>query len=285
MTIKFPLLLSLLLGLAGLPCAFGQVSFPNPSPQQTIRQDFGLSGIELVYSRPGVKGRRMLGNVEPYDSVWRMGANAATKISFRSPVVIRGNRIDSGTYVFYAIPRPKTWTIIVNKGLKNWGSDQYQASDDVCRFDVDRQPSGRFTETLTFQFENVNAERCELVMTWEDWLIRIPIEAPLREELRRQIEANLKSDKPVYWYAAQFYYEYDRDLPKALDAINQAIVTGEQRGLKPYWYYHYKARILKDLNRKAEAIEAANVSTRLAREHGNRNNYLKLNEELIRSMK
>jgi len=55
--------------------------------------------------------------------------------------------------------------------------------------------------------------------------------------------------------------------------------------LKAYWYYHYKAKILKDLGKKSEAIAAATTSATLAKEHGNRNNYLKLNEELIKSMK
>jgi hypothetical protein len=117
-------ILSLFL-LSLLPSAtlLSQVAFPDPSPTQTIRQNFGMSAIEITYSRPGMKGRKMVGYTEPYDSVWRTGANAPTRIRFMSPVEIKGNKIDSGTYVLYTIPTPKDWTVIINKGVTNWGSD------------------------------------------------------------------------------------------------------------------------------------------------------------------
>lgn len=111
------------------------------------------------------------------------------------------------------------------------------------------------------------------------------INAPIKEKLRAQIEANLNSTAPVYWYAAQFYYEFDKNYPKALESISKAIDANEKRGTKPYWQYHYKARILKDMGQKKEAAEMAELSSKHAKEHGNRNNYIKLNDELIRSMK
>jgi len=66
--------------------ANAQVKMPAPSPLEFIRQDFGLGSIELSYSRPGVKGRQMIGVVEPWGTVWRTGANAATKIRFTDEV-------------------------------------------------------------------------------------------------------------------------------------------------------------------------------------------------------
>lgn len=271
----------LLLGTTG----FAQVNFPDPSPQQTIRQNFGMSAIELTYSRPGVKGRKIIGNNEPYDSVWRTGANAPTKIRFFSPVEIMGTRIDTGTYVLYTIPTAKDWTVIINRGVKNWGSDQYKKSDDVCRFTVTPERKRKPVETLAFQFENVKGETCDLALEWEDWKISIPIIALLRDPLRAQIEANLKSDKPMYWIAAQFYFEYEKDQAKALDAINQAIAANEKAGRKPYWQYFYKARILKDMGRKAEAIEMATLTAEHAKAHSNRTNYVQQSADLIKSLK
>ena len=57
-----------------------QIKMPAPSPTQFIKQDFGLSSIELTYSRPSLKGRNVFGTVVMYESLWRTGANAATKI-------------------------------------------------------------------------------------------------------------------------------------------------------------------------------------------------------------
>lgn len=265
--------------------AFAQVQFPDPSPRQTIRQNFGMTAIEISYSRPGVKGRKVIGSLEPFDSVWRTGANAPTTIRFFSPVEIKGNRIDTGTYVLYTIPSAKDWTMILNKGLKNWGSDQYKKSDDVCRFTVTPERKRKAVETFAFQFENVKGETCDLVMAWEDWAVSIPIIALLREPLKKQIEADLKTDKPMYWYAAQFFYEYEKDNARALEMINKAIENNEKAGRKPYWQYFYKARILKDLGRKQEAIDMANLTATYARQHGNRTNYVQQSADLIKSLK
>ncbi|MDL5511130.1 DUF2911 domain-containing protein [Arenibacter sp. M-2] len=261
-----------------------QVDFPNPSPMQRVIQNFGMSKIELQYSRPGAKGRKMIGYVEPFDSVWRTGANAPTKITFFDPVEIMGRKIDSGTYAIYTIPRKKVWTVIINKGIQNWGSDDYKESDDVCRFETTKEKSSQFRETLSFEFNNVKQESCSLVLSWEDWSITIPIKANYKDRLRNQIEANITSSNPNYWEAAQFYYEYDSNLQAALEMINKAIEGWEKVNGKPYWQHYYKAKILKDLGRKTEAMEAAKLSAKQAREHGNRNNYQKLNEDLIKSL-
>lgn len=270
--------------LIGVVDGNAQVDFPNPSPMQTIVQDFGMTKIHLQYSRPGTKGRKMIGHIEPFDSVWRTGANAPTKIRFFDPVEIQGFKIDTGTYVIYTIPGKKAWTVILNNGVQNWGSDGYKKKEDVLRFETTRQDSQQFKETLTFEFANVKPESCDLVLSWENWTITIPIKANYKDKLKRQIETNLKSTSPNYWYAAQFYYEYDNNPQLALEMINKAIEGWEKVKGKPYWQHHYKAKILKDLGRKTDAIAAAQLSAKQAQEHGNRNNYLKLNEALIRSL-
>jgi len=72
----------------------GQVKFPSPSPTQTIKQEFGLGNIEVIYSRPGAKGRRVFGDLVPYGKLWRTGANEATKIAFSEQVEIIGRKIE-----------------------------------------------------------------------------------------------------------------------------------------------------------------------------------------------
>ena len=91
------------MGLVSL--AFAQVRMPQPSPTQYIKQDFGLSTIELTYSRPSLKGREIIGEVEPWNVLWRTGANAATKIRFNDPVEIFGHKVDTGNYAIYTIPQ------------------------------------------------------------------------------------------------------------------------------------------------------------------------------------
>ena len=51
-------------------CADAQtIKTPQPSPTQTLKQDFGISSIDLIYSRPGMKGRKIFGDLVPYGKI------------------------------------------------------------------------------------------------------------------------------------------------------------------------------------------------------------------------
>jgi tetratricopeptide (TPR) repeat protein len=116
-------------------------------------------------------------------------------------------------------------------------------------------------------------------------MISIPVTTSVKETLRKQVEADLQKPTPGYYVAAQFYYEYDSNKEKALEMIEKAIAANEAAGRKPYWQYYYKAKILKDLGRKSEAIEQAKLSATYAKEQGNRNNYVQQSEDLIKTIK
>src|ERR1700745_2591110 len=88
---------------------------PQPSPTAEIKQNFGLSYIELSYSRPGVKGRKIFGDLVPYGKVWRTGANNATTLTFGDDVVIGGTKIPAGKYGLLTIPGENEWTMIISK--------------------------------------------------------------------------------------------------------------------------------------------------------------------------
>ena len=92
------------IALCGLLATEAQLKTPAPSPTQTIKQDFGLSAIELSYSRPAMKGRKIFGDLVPFDKVWRTGANSATTLTFSDEVTIGGTKIAPGKYGLLSIP-------------------------------------------------------------------------------------------------------------------------------------------------------------------------------------
>ena len=57
-----------------------QVKMPQPSPTQITRQDFALGNIEVKYSRPVKKERKVFGDLVPFNKLWRTGANAARTV-------------------------------------------------------------------------------------------------------------------------------------------------------------------------------------------------------------
>jgi hypothetical protein len=262
--------------------AFSQIRMPAPSPTEFIRQDFGLSSIELTYSRPGLKGRNVFGNVVHYDSLWRTGANSATKIKFNDPVEILGHKVDTGTYSIYTIPRKNSeWTFVLNKNFNNDGVVGYQQSDDVFRENVKAGKISEKIETFTMQFANIKAQSCDLSLMWDNVVVNVPIKVNITDKLRAQIESALSSDKKPYWQAAQFYNEYDNNKTKALEMVNEAI---KQSGTPPFFMVYYKAKIQKDLGDKKGAIASAKQSMELAKE-ANNSDYVSLNQKLINELK
>ena len=256
-----------------------QVKMPQPSPTQTTRQDFALGSIEIKYSRPLTKGRKVFGDLVPFNKLWRTGANAATVIKFTDVVEINGKKIDTGSYALYTVPGYDSWEIILNKGINNWGIEGYKESEDVVRF---RLTPGRVkdeVESFTMQFENVRSESCELHIRWEKTAVVIPINANIKERMRAQINAGLLSDKKPYWQATQFYNEYDKNPKKALEYARKAI----EENPKAYWIWLYKANIEKETGDIKAAMESSKKSLELAKDAKN-DDYVKLNEDLQKKL-
>ena len=266
--------------MAATTMVSAQAKVPAPSSTQTIKQDFGLGTIELTYSRPGVKGRKIFGAHEPYNEMWRTGANAATKIKFTEPVEIGGKTLDTGSYVIYTIPNKATWEVIINKGLENWGTDGYKETEDVVRFKVPALKATELEETMSMQFKNVKAESCDLNINWENSAINIPIKTNIKDKLRAAFEKELMGEKKPYWGAAQFYFEYDKNNVKALECVKGGIEGNK----KAFWMYLYKAKIEKEMGDKAAALASAKMAMQLAKDAKN-DTYTRDSEAFIKAMK
>lgn len=262
--------------------ASAQVQMPQPSPTQYLKQDFGMSSIELTYSRPSLRGRKIIGAVEPWNSVWRTGANAATKIKFNDPVEIFGNKIDSGTYVIYTIPQQNgDWIFILNKGVNNWGASGYKESDDVMRAIVKAGKNASKVETFTMQFSDIAFSSIVLNIKWEDFSLRVPITVNIKDRLRSQIETAMQTDKKPYWQAAQFYNEQDKNYPKALEMVNALIAQSKNPA---YYVLYYKASIQKNMGDKNGALETSKLSMEAAKTASDKT-YIYLNEQLQKELK
>lgn len=260
--------------------ASAQLKMPAPSPTQTIKQDFALGSIELTYSRPSIKGRKIFGDLVPYNAVWRTGANAATIIKFNDPVEIGGKKIDTGSYALYSIPNDGSWEIILNKGITNWGSDGYKQTDDVLRFKVNTMKMKDAAESFTMQFANIKPESCELHIMWDKTAVAIPITALIKDRMRASIEKAMMDEKKPYWNAAQFYNEYDKNSAKALENINGAVAQNP----KAFYMWLYKAKIEKEMGDKKAAMASSKKSLELAREAKNED-YVRMNEDLMKKLK
>ena len=264
--------------------ASAQIKMPQASTTQKITQDFGMGSIELTYSRPNIKGRTALkekSELAPLGSLWRLGANAATKIKFTDKVTIGGTELEAGTYVIYAIPGKEIWDVIINKGVNNWGTDGYKEAEDVVRVKVKAQKAANFAETFTMQFENIAAETCELHIAWAGVQVAVPISTNIKDRVRAQVEKALAADAVqanTYNTAASFYYEFDKDYNKALVNITKAVEANKEA----YWMFLLKARIEKALGDKVSAKASAQKCIDIAT--GKNADYVTFANELIKSL-
>jgi hypothetical protein len=263
-----------------------KIEFPPASPACTLKQRVGLTDIEIVYSRPGVKDRTIFGGIVPFGQVWRTGANGATKITFSTPVKLNGNDIPAGTYALFTIPGEDEWTVIINKGADQWGSFGYDEKADVARFKVTPIKLAEQIETFTIEFNLIRDESAVMNLVWDHTVVPVKLEIELTGKIVAQIEAAMTSpDKKsdgFYFQAATFYYNHDQDLHKALDWVNAGLADKPRIA---YEMLHLKAQILARLGDKDGAIAVAKKSSELAiQSEGAGSSFVKMNQDIITSL-
>jgi hypothetical protein len=259
-----------------------RVEFPAASPASTLKQRVGLTDIEIVYSRPGMKGRVIFGGLVPYGEVWRTGANASTKISFTTRVRLNGTEVPAGKYALYTVPDEKEWTVIIHRDTTA-SIFNYNQTNDLVRFKAVPVKLAEPVETFTIDINDIRDESATLNLIWEKTRVPVKLEVDLVSTLVPQIEAVMAapSDRKPYYPAAMFYFDHGLDLQKASKWIDAAIAERET-----YYIAHLKAKILAKLGDKEGAIAAAKRSTELAiKADGPKSGYVKMNEDLISSLR
>ncbi|MFZ9695962.1 MAG: DUF2911 domain-containing protein [Chitinophagaceae bacterium] len=269
-----------LLGSLLLLGAEAQLKTPAASPSQTIKQDFGLGSIEVSYARPGVKNRKILGNVVPFGSVWRTGANNATTLQFTDEVTIGGVKIAPGKYGLLTIPTKDNWTIIISNQTDVTSPAAYKQEMDLVRLTAPVQSLKYRVENFTILIDDVKPTSCVIGLQWDKTKVSFPITTDIDEKMMKSISVAMSGQKPPYYSAALYYLENGKNLEQALAWFDKAV----QANANAYWIQHQRANCLAKMGRKSEAIAAAEKSKELAVAAKN-NDYVKLNEKLIASLK
>ena len=261
-----------------------QLPLPAPSPTSTLKQRVGFTDIEIVYARPGAKGRTMIGKVEKYGDVWRTGANNATTITFSTAVKLGGKDVPAGKYALFTIPNANEWTIIINKGAAQWGAFTYDAGADLVRFNVTPLKLNDHVETFEIGIGDIKDDSATINLTWEKLRVPFKLELDVVGPTLAKIDELMAGEgRKPYAQAAGFYLDHGQDLNKALAWIEAAIAAGANQTSM-----HLKAKILAKMGRKDDAIAAAKQSIELAMKStskGVQTEYTKLNENLIASWK
>lgn len=246
----------------GLSAQQLHLQLPQPSPKAVLTQTVGLTDITIDYSSPGVKGRTIWGQLVPYDSLWRAGANAATKITFNKDVTIDGKQVPKGTYSVFMIPTKADWTIILNKNASAT-TDQYKKAEDILRISAKPQPITN-RERLTYLVSNFTDDAASVDMEWEKVRVSFPVKVDTEKQALESINKTLDNTWWTYANSARYMMDTKKDYDTGLKYINQSI------SLKEEWFNTWiKAQLLAAKGMNKEAYETASKAKELGDKSSN----------------
>ncbi len=269
----FVLMMASFLGLKA------QIQTPAQSPAAKVEQRIGLVDISVEYSRPSMKGRKIFGDLVPYDTPWRTGANSATKITFSDDVTFGGAEVKKGAYALLTKPGEKTWTVMLYP-YTNGSWDGYVSSDVQpvsVSAPVMKMPKNAATESFLIAFDNLTNKGGDLYFKWDDVVVAVPVSMNTDAAVEASIAKVMAGPTSNDYYSAASYYLSEKKNPKqALEWVNKAIGMGYEK----FWVYRTKSLIHAELGDTQGAIDAALKSLELAKEAKSAE-YIKMNEESL----
>ncbi len=257
------------------------LKLPSLSPTSKLTQEFSTSSIEISYSRPSMRGRKIFGELVAFGNVWRTGANSATKVKFGEDVTIGGQAVKAGEYALYTIPGATEWEIILNKGVGNWGNAGYDKADDVARFKIAPKALDKNVQTFTINISNITYSTCNIELAWEKTKVVLPVIANNEERLNASIDKAINNPTIPYFQAANYYFETNQHLDKAATYLDKALEANP----KAFWMWSLKARIAQKMGNKDLAISAANKAMEVAKGSAFEAEYVNNMTKLINSYK
>ncbi|MFD0860675.1 DUF2911 domain-containing protein [Sungkyunkwania multivorans] len=130
--------------------------------------------VKVIYSRPQLKGRKVGSDLATYGKVWRTGANEATEVTFYQDVKFGGETVKAGTYSLFTVPGEKSWKVILNSDLHQWGAYQHDPSNDVVTVTVPAGTDNDSIEAFAIAFKKVS-DGAHMVLGWDKTRVAIPI--------------------------------------------------------------------------------------------------------------
>jgi len=271
---------SVLLSSMALSAFAQDFKMPASSPAVKVEQNFSTSTIILEYSRPSMKDRQIFGKLIPYGQLWRTGANGATTITLQENLNIAGNDIVAGKYALLTIPGENHWQIILNKNTELWGTNGYDQKDDVARLEIPVERVEPAVHTFSIEIQNTTTTTCDIVLSWENTMISIPVVADNEDAIMAYLENELAGSKPPYAVAARYYLERGKKLEEANEYIDLAI----EENPKAFYFYWSKAQILHQLDRNDEALQAAKIAADASKGSAYENEYVGHYEQLKKKL-
>jgi hypothetical protein len=238
------------------------IETPAPSPKARVEQRVGVTDVSIDYSSPGVKARKIWGDVVPYDKVWRAGANAPTKLTVSRDFTFGGTAVKAGSYSLFVTPGKKTWTVALNTDLAAT-QDSHDDKNDVAKVAVQPAALPALRERLIYLFSDTQDDRANLDLEWERVRIRVAIAIDTKAAVTASIEKAIAAVWQPHATAANYYFNAG-DLVKAAALIDKSIAI--ESNWRNEWL---RAQIQGKKGNKVEATASANRALALGKGDAN----------------
>ena len=242
-----------------------QIRVTSASPAASFEQEVGSGKIKITYSRPLVRGRKIFGELVPFDKLWRTGASDCTVITTSEDISFGNNVLKAGSYSIFSIPSINEWTIIVNSDTTLHGETGYDEKKDIMRFKVPLEKSPNFYETFTIELNDINSKgEAFLKILWENTLVKIPVKSKEDDTIVALIDQHIikgkTQDANLLFQAANYYYSTNRDYKQAIIWLLEAEKINPQN----FYYPNLRQKLASENKDYTIAIEAAKRAISIA---------------------
>ena len=242
-----------------------QIRVTSASPAASFEQEVGSGKIKITYSRPLVRGRKIFGELVPFDKLWRTGASDCTVITTSEDISFGNNVLKAGSYSIFSIPSINEWTIIVNSDTTLHGETGYDEKKDIMRFKVPLEKSPNFYETFTIDLNDINSKgEAFLKILWENTMVKIPVKSKEDDTIVALIDQHIikgkTQDANLLFQAANYYYSTNRDYKQAIIWLLEAEKINPQN----FYYPNLRQKLASENKDYTIAIEAAKRAISIA---------------------
>jgi len=242
-----------------------QIRVTSASPAASFEQEVGSGKIKITYSRPLVRGRKIFGELVPFDKLWRTGASDCTVITTSEDISFGNNVLKAGSYSIFSIPSINEWTIIVNSDTTLHGETGYDEKKDIMRFKVPLEKSPNFYETFTIELNDINSKgEAFLKILWENTMVKIPVKSKEDYTIVALIDQHIikgkTQDANLLFQAANYYYSTNRNSKQAIIWLLEAEKINPQN----FYYPNLRQKLASENKDYTIAIEAAKRAISIA---------------------
>jgi hypothetical protein len=242
------------------PIASAQPAFdlPAASLKARVEQRVGITDVSIDYSSPGVKGRKIWGELVPYDKVWRAGANAATKLTVSRDFKFGGTAVKAGSYSLFMTPGKAQWTVRLNTDLEA-SQENHDAKKDIATVTIKPAALPALRERLRYTLDDPQDASVTVNLEWE----RVRVAVPIAIDTPAMVNASIEKAVGEAWlpaFRAANYLFNNKEVDRALGYVDQSIA------IKSTWRNEWlRAQVLQKKGNKAEAMAAAGRAQELGK--------------------